>query len=130
MILTWQVPNSPEIYMLDLGAWMTIQSVVEELHRQRLMNENALADTVMQAFEEFDGHTKLAVIAARWELVLDLIIEGKGGNDLVKTKRGTLTKTLLGKRLPNSDIYNQERAPLDVDDSDDELENDVTGERI
>ena len=64
IILTWQVPNSPETNMLDLGAWMTIQSVVEELHRQRLMNEDALADTVMQAFDEFDGQTKFAAIAA------------------------------------------------------------------
>ena len=116
--------------MLDLGAWMSIQSVVEELHRQRLMNEDALADTVMQAFEEFDGPTKLAAIAARWELVLDLILEDKGGNDLVETKRGTLTKTLNGKRLPNSDIYNQERIPLVVDDSDDECANAQSGELI
>ena len=70
------------------------------------------------------------MIAAHWELMLDLIIKGKGGNDLVETKRGTLKKTLLGKRLLKSDIYNQQRQPLDVDDSDDELENDVTGERI
>jgi hypothetical protein len=130
VILTWQVPNSPETNMLDLGAWMTIQSVVEELHRQRLMNENALAATVVQAFDEFDGHTKLAAIAARWELVLDLIIEDNGGNDLVETKRGTLTKTLLGKRLPNSDLYNQERKPLELDDSDDESEDEVATEEI
>ena len=130
VILEWQVPNSPETNMLDLGAWMSIQSVVEELHRQRLMNEDALADTVMQAFEEFDGPTKLAAIAARWELVLDLILEDKGGNDLVETKRGTLTKTLNGKRLPNSDIYNQERIPLVVDDSDDECANAQSGELI
>ena len=130
VILNWQVPNSPETNMLDLGAWMTIQSVVEELHRQRLMNEDALADTVMQAFEEFDGNTKLAAINARWELVLDLIIEDKGGNDLVETKRGTLTKTLKGKRLPNSDIYNQERIPLVVDDSDEECDNEESVELI
>ena len=41
--------------MLDLGAWMAIQSMVEELHHQQMMNKNALADTVMQAFEAFDG---------------------------------------------------------------------------
>jgi hypothetical protein len=129
IILEWQVPNSPETNMLDLGAWMTIQSVVEELHRQRLMNENALADTVMQAFADFDGKTKLAAIAARWELVLDLILEDNGGNDLVETKRGTLTKTLLGKRLPISDVHNQERKPLEVEDSDDD-DNETTTTRL
>ena len=73
IILKWQVPNSPETNMLDLGAWMTIQSEIEELHLQRLMNEDALTDLVIQAFKEFDNCTKLATIANRWELVLDLI---------------------------------------------------------
>ena len=49
--------------------------------------------------------------------MLDLIIEDNGGNDLVETRRGTLTKTLLGKRLPNSDVYNQARKSLIVEDS-------------
>ena len=62
--------------------------------------------------------------------MLDLITEDKGGNDLVETKRGTLTKTLNGKRLPNSDIYNQERIPLVVDDSDDECDNEELVELI
>ena len=69
IILKWQVPNSPETNMLDLGAWMTIQSEVEDLHRQRMMNEDALSASVMQAFDEFDGYTKLEAIAKRWELV-------------------------------------------------------------
>ena len=73
-----------------------------------------------------DRLSKLAAIAAHWELVLDLIIEGKGGNDLIETKRGTLPKTLLGKRPPNSDINNQQREPLVIDDSDNEMCNDET----
>ena len=105
-ILEWQVPNSPETNMLDLGAWMTIQSMVEELHQQQLMNKDALADAVMQAFVEFDERIKLAVIAACWELILDLILEDNSGNDLIEMKRGMLMKMLLGKRLPNSNVYN------------------------
>ena len=128
IILTWQVPNSPETNMFDLGACMTIQPVVEELHRPWLTNKNELANTAMQAFDEFDGQTKLAAIAAHRELVLDLIIKGKGGNYLVKMKRGMLTKTLLGKRLPNSDIYNQQRELLVIDDLEDEMGNDETFE--
>ena len=91
--------------MLDLGAWMTIQSVVEKLHRQRVMNEDALADTIEEAFDNFDGYTKLAAIARRWELVLDLILDDDGGNDLVETKRGVLTKPLVGTVLPRADVY-------------------------
>jgi hypothetical protein len=105
IIVLWQVPNSPETNMLDLGAWMTIQNVVEKLHRQRPMNNDALADSVFEAFDLFDSRTKLAAIARRWETVLDLIEEDKGGNDLVESQRGSLTKSLLGKRLPLSDIY-------------------------
>jgi hypothetical protein len=79
IIVLWQVPNSPETNMLDLGAWMTIQNVVEKLHRQRPMNNDALTDSVFEAFDTFDGHTNLAAIARQWETVLDLIEEDKGG---------------------------------------------------
>ena len=44
------------------GAWLTIQSEVEHLHRQRMMNEDALAASMMQAFDKFDGYTKLEAI--------------------------------------------------------------------
>ena len=57
------------------------------------MNEDMLADKVFQAFDEFDGYTKLASVAKRWETVPDLIVEGEGGNDLVESHRGALTKT-------------------------------------
>ena len=117
VILEWQVPNSPETNMLDLGAWMSIQSVVEKLHRTRVMNEKALAETVLQAFDEFDGYTKLAAIARRWELVLDLILDDDGGNNLVETKRGMLTKTLVGNVLPRADVYAMEdESRRNVDD--------------
>ena len=72
------------------------------------MNEKALASTVLEAFDEFDGYTKLAVIAGRWELVLDLILEDHGGNNLVETKRGMLTKPLVGDVLPLADVYAME----------------------
>ena len=53
--IIWPCPNSLETNMLDLGAWMTIQHVVEEKHRHRMMNANALAQTVVEAFADFDG---------------------------------------------------------------------------
>ena len=104
--IIWHCPNSPETNMLDLGAWMTIQHVAEEKHWHRMMNTNALAQTVVEAFADFDGSVELAVIADRWELVLDLIIDDAGNNNLIETKHGMLTKSLLGKRLPNSDLNN------------------------
>jgi hypothetical protein len=47
------------------------------------MNENSLAQMVQESFDDFDGSRKLAAIADRWELVLDLIIEDEGDNTLV-----------------------------------------------
>jgi hypothetical protein len=108
VILDWQVPQSLETNMLDLGAWMLIQNVVEKLHRGRVMKEDALAETVLEAFQKFDGITKLAAIARRWELVLDLILDDNGGNDLVESKQRVLTKPLVGRVLPWLDIYAME----------------------
>jgi hypothetical protein len=101
----WQAPQSPETNMLDLGAWMTIQSVVEQLHRHRAMNENALAETVMEAFDTFDGALKLGAIGRRWLTVLDLIEEDDGGNNLIESRRGKLTRPLIGDKLPPADVY-------------------------
>ena len=42
---------------------MTIQSVVEKLHRQRVMNKDSLANKVEEAFFKFEGYTILAAIA-------------------------------------------------------------------
>lgn len=33
----WQIANSPELNMLDLGGWMAIQSEVEEIHKNCTM---------------------------------------------------------------------------------------------
>ena len=38
--VVWQVPNSPETNMFDLGLWMAIQSYVEYLHISKVMQNN------------------------------------------------------------------------------------------
>ena len=93
VLITWQSPNSPETNILDLGVWMTIQSVVEWMHRQRGMNCESLARTVMEAWDAFSVE-KLGKVATRWEKVLRLIIKGSGTNALVETERG-LTATFF-----------------------------------
>ena len=93
VVVEWQVPQSPETNLLDLGFWMTLQSKVEYLHKQRRMDSDSLALSVREAFNSIDGYTTLANIAKRWEVVLDLILEGKGSNDLVE-KRRYLKKSL------------------------------------
>jgi hypothetical protein len=114
VVLNWQVPQSPETNMLDLGAWMSIQHVVEQLHCNHVMNERVLSETVLEAFDKFDGYTKLGAIARRWELVLDLILDDDGDNNLVEHKHGMLTKPLIGNVLPQEDLYIIKNNTVDV----------------
>jgi hypothetical protein len=88
----WQVPNSPETNLLDLGFWATLQAIVERLHRLKRMSPDALSRTVRDAFDMMDC-SKVNNIYNRWGTVLDLIIRGDGSNDLVERNRG-LTKPL------------------------------------
>lgn len=80
IVIEWQIPNSPDTNLLDLGAWVTIQSVVEWLHRDKRLDSDVLAQSVLEAWEQFDSE-KLANVAKRWIKVLDLIIKGAGSND-------------------------------------------------
>jgi hypothetical protein len=93
----WQIPNSPETNLLDLGFWATLQAIVERMHRLKRMDTDALARTVNECFDMVESE-KIDRIYDRWEYVLDLIIQGGGTNDLVESNRG-LTKSL--DTLPN-----------------------------
>ena len=57
IIVKWQVPNSPEMNMLDLGTWMAIQSLVEKKHRSLVMRNDVLANTVKESFNELSSNT-------------------------------------------------------------------------
>jgi hypothetical protein len=93
IIIVWQVPNSPKTNLLDLGFWATQQAIVERLHRLCRMDPDGLSRTVRGAFLLVEAGT-ISKIFKRWELVLQLIMSGKGSNELVESKRG-LTKSLL-----------------------------------
>ena len=98
IIVEWQVANSPETNLLDLGFWATIQSCVEKLHKFKRMDPESLSRSVRDAWFGMDSMDKLGRIYKRWEHVLSLIVKGKGTNDLVEMDRG-LTKSL--DSLPN-----------------------------
>ena len=85
--MKWQVPNSPEMNMLDLGAWMSIQSLVETKHRSLVMRNDVLADTVEEAFNELSSDV-LGRVHNRWLKVLDLIIAKGGENTNIDKFRG------------------------------------------
>ena len=86
--IRWQVPNSPELNMLDLGVWVAVQSEVESIHRSKVMKNDVLAKSIDEGFEKVNV-TALDRIHSRWIKVLDLIIKGKGDNDLVEKYRGS-----------------------------------------
>ena len=52
VLIEWQVPNSPETNMLDLGVWMALQSKVEFIHKGKVIQSNELSNSVHQAFSE------------------------------------------------------------------------------
>ena len=70
--IEWQVPNSPETNTLDLGVWMTLQSLVESIHRGKVMQSDELSKSVHQAFSHISEGI-LASVYERWKLVLHLI---------------------------------------------------------
>ena len=82
----WQVPNSPETNMLDLGAWMSVQSQVEEEHRNKVMQNDVLAQSVESAFQNL-SQTVLTNTYNRWKLNPELILKDEGDNKLVEKCR-------------------------------------------
>ena len=109
MIVEWQIANSPETNMLDPGAFCALQAKVEAVHKKLVMMPNVLSNLVTTAFQQLSSET-LVKIAKRWELVLDLIVKGKGSNDLVEKCRGLkakLTDDCL--EVPDSDDEDSEK---------------------
>ena len=86
--IEWQVSQSPETNILDLGVWCLLQSLVEYLHRRKHMKEDSLARTIECAWDLVDGTTKFKAVHERWKKVLSLILLGGGGNSLVEKCRG------------------------------------------
>ena len=86
IILDWQVPNSPETNLLDLGVWMAVQSQVEEIHRVLVMQHDVLSKSVETAFEKVES-SALENIYQRWIKNLDIIVASNGGNNDVEKYR-------------------------------------------
>ena len=102
--IEWQVPNSPETNMLDLGTWLSLQSKVELSHRNKVMNKDVLAATVEKCWNDIDMNEDiLTKVHKRWKLVLELIVQGIGSNNLVEKHRGLKLKLLDMPQVPDSD---------------------------
>ena len=92
-----QSPRSPFTNLLDLGVWCSMQSYVEKQHFHKRKDVNILADTVMQVWNNHNNDLQNVInkVYNRLRVVLALVVEGKGGNDLVETKRGKQYKDVV-----------------------------------
>jgi hypothetical protein len=68
--------------MLDLGAWVMVQYIVAHMHHGKKIQKDALCKAVHHTF--LLQSSKLKNITQCWKQVLDLIIMGKGSNNLVE----------------------------------------------
>lgn len=90
--------------MLDLGTWFSLQSKVEMNHKNKVMNKDVLANTVEKCWNDVDmNETILKKVHKRWKLVLELIVQGKGSNNLVEKHWGLKAKLLDMPKEPDSD---------------------------
>ena len=81
------VPQLPKTNMLDLGIWMSLQSMVEKAHQKKVMQHDKLSKTVMDCFDEIPKQM-LDNVVEWWKQVLYLICIRKGWNELVEQYSG------------------------------------------
>ena len=94
ILIEWQVPNSPETNMLDLGVWVALQSLVEKIHKGKVTQSDILAQSVEEAFHLILSEI-LDKVHSRWKLVIQLLVSGKGTNEVVEEHRGLKPKAML-----------------------------------
>jgi hypothetical protein len=103
--IVWQVPRGPEMNLLDLGSWTSLQSWIEKSHRGRRKNLDALAFTCFQAWETF-GSEVFDKVYERWERVLKIVVADNGDNRHVDDFRGDLFTSVI------EPLYQAERAAM------------------
>ena len=91
-----------------------LQNVVKKLHTKSRAEVQALARTVERGWDELQP-VKLENVYRQWKLVLDLIIEDKGGNAKVETKRGKPFCAPLSE-AKNLDQAEEEEAPTEAEE--------------
>ena len=95
IIIKHQVPQSPEMNLLDLGIWNSFQSFVEKTHRGQSTSHIALHDSVTKAWENYLSIDIFKKVFERWKKVLEIIINDKGSNNNIGNHRRQLTSPLF-----------------------------------
>jgi hypothetical protein len=75
--------------ILDLGAWMSLQSAVEKHFRGSRNDVKALVAKIEETWSLYNSSV-FQCIFERWVKVLQLVIDDNGDNNLVDSHRGVL----------------------------------------
>ena len=120
-----QEPRSPATNLLDLGAWVSLQSVVEKKHRGQVTDAEALARTIERVWETFDSSI-FEKIYGRWLRVLYIIIADLGDNKNEDNYRGELFSALSDEveKVLAERWWMETNAGVDDDDFDEDLQED------
>ena len=123
--IEWQVPNSPETNMLDLGVWMALQSLVETIHRGKVMQSDELSKSVHKAFS-YISEDVLTNVYERWKLILHLIHSRKGSNEVIEEHCRKLNRKLLDPdKLPTvPETFKLDKYKCEAESSSDESDDD------
>lgn len=118
--VVWQVPQSPETNILDLGVWCSLQSYVEIEHRLKMKSSrDALARTCETVWWTKFPASKFDNVSNRWIKVLKIICNTKGDNvksDAFRGKNADVPEVNLDALQAELD-GNQE---VDADEEEDE----------
>ena len=88
--IIWQIPQSPKTDVSDSGVWMSMQAAVQKVHGLWRCNHKALATSVVEAWNNYLSKEAFANVHGRLQVVMRCILDAKGVNDLVESKRGRL----------------------------------------
>ncbi len=72
--------------MLDLGIWMSIHAAVTRVHHKRWCHHNALARSVVDAWNKYLSPDAFKKVFGRLRAVLSCIVEDGVGNSLVERR--------------------------------------------
>jgi hypothetical protein len=89
IIIKWQPPRSPELNVLDLGLWMSLQSAVEKKQRDQRRTQDALALSVQEAWRDLPV-ASINKVFSRIPVVCQLIVVEGGDNLRVEDQRGVM----------------------------------------
>ena len=120
IIILFQIPRSPYTNVLDLGVWMSLQSIVERKHYLKRSTTQALTNTVMDTWQSTDLDTMLTNVFCRLKVVLCNILRGNGGNDKVEEYRGVKHRDIkienVIKEIQTENDNTQNDVPFDYNE--------------